>query len=147
MSNLSLWHLYFRGRQFIFPSVAQAEAGFFIDVDPVDTLDAGEVDLLDRLIEARLAQGNPRVPTPVVVRGEVAVAARTAGVRSWATFEKRSICWSIMDEGGHEWELTMSGRASSGGWSPGVAQRISKAGGASSIRKAVLAQLAERRDV
>jgi hypothetical protein len=87
---------YFR-QKLIFPTIAVTKAGYFLEVEPVETLALSEATpsriaaVLDRL----RARGNPVVPTPSPPDFPRPVVLDPAGVRSWRTFEKGARTWAI----------------------------------------------------
>lgn len=114
-----MWHIYFRSGRFVIPSVAQAEAGFFVDVEPTQVVDVSssaaslDLKLADALITS-VRLGNPRIPSPRFDRTSVPVAALRAGVKTWATFEKTAVCWTLTDDGSRRSQSRAEPRAGRG---------------------------------
>src|SRR5689334_2747825 len=103
-----LWHLYARESVVYVPNVAQTEAGYFLDVEPVRVMPATEPQAIAAALEQALGQGNPRIPTPVRASFPKPVVLKYAGVKSWKTFEQRSACFTLRRLE-HEYELAVSG--------------------------------------
>lgn len=61
---MSLIRLYVRHERLILPTVAETEAGFYVDMEPIDVFEIHEVEKWRQEIYMRLVNGNPLVPTP-----------------------------------------------------------------------------------
>lgn len=145
-----MWHVYFRSGQFLVPTVARADAGFYLDIGPVQTVLAGDRAQLERVLADVIARGNPPIETPSRANFPDPVVLAPAGVRSWSGFERKSICWTISEVTAPPgFEIRVSGRAAHGGWAgaPEHTQRVPADLGAAGIAGVVLEHLASRRDV
>ena len=107
-------HVYaYRGRFFV-PTVAKTEAGFFLEVDPVDIVEVPRADVLAAAIESAMARGNPTVPTPQRSQYGTPVLVRSAEALSWAEFEKEARLWRI-ESRAEGWTLVPTRRAAGRG--------------------------------
>jgi hypothetical protein len=95
-----LWNLYLRNGTAYVPTVAQTEAGFFLDIDPVEVVPAIDTEALRNAVKQAIGRGNPRVPTPTRAAFPKPVVLRYAKVKSWSTFEKGCSNWTIVEKGG-----------------------------------------------
>jgi hypothetical protein len=90
-----MWHVYVRDGYFLVPVVAQTDAGFFLDIAPVEKVRSTDDRALVAALERLFLQGNPKVETPSRGAFSTPVVLGPAAVKSWTSFEKRSICWTI----------------------------------------------------
>jgi hypothetical protein len=134
--------------RFLVPIVARTTAGYFLDIEPVAVAQRELPDDLVSALDSALRLGNPSVATPTRASFPEPVVLKPAEVKSWATFEKRSICWTINLEN-DEYSLSATGRAAGGGWAdePSFALKVPCSAGAPGLAGAILAQLESRTDV
>ena len=121
-----MWNVYVCvGRAFI-PDVAKTEAGFFLDVEPVRTVELGDLPALAAALDQAMANGNPLVQTPARSSFPKPVVLKLAGVKNWNTFMKRARCFTIL-RGESEIEIAEAGRDEKGAWieSPSLHQGFS----------------------
>lgn len=98
-----MWHFYIRKGKAYVPTVAQTEAGFFLDIDPVTVLPADDREALVRSIADVIAAGNPVVPAPARGAYPTPAVLQAAGVKTWSTFEKSARCFTVYrTESGYE---------------------------------------------
>src|SRR5256885_17252816 len=95
-----LWNLYLRNGTAYVPTVAQTEAGFFLDTDPVEVIPAVNTEALRNAVKQAIARGNPKVPTPTRAAFPKPVVLRYAKVKSWSAFEKGCSNWTIVETDG-----------------------------------------------
>lgn len=95
-----LWNLYIRNGTAYVPTVAQTEAGFFLDVDPVAVVPVTDTEALQNALKLSIDRGNPRVPTPTRAAFPKPVVLKYAKVKSWAAFEKGCSNWTIVQQDG-----------------------------------------------
>jgi hypothetical protein len=95
-----LWNLYLRNGTAYVPTVAQTEAGFFLDTDPVEVVSAVDTEALRNAIKQAIGRGNPRVPTPTRAAFPKPVVLKYAKVESWSAFEKGCSNWTIVEKDG-----------------------------------------------
>lgn len=95
MAPKNLWHFYVRKGLAYIPTVAQTEAGFFIDIEPVLTLPVSDRERLIQAIASMVSRANVCVPTPARSDYGTPVVVTAAGVKTWATFEKIAQLYKI----------------------------------------------------
>lgn len=88
-----LCHIYLRKGTVYVPTVAKTEAGFFVDVEPVAVIEGSDRARIADAIKKTIIKGNPTIETPTRLTFPKPVVLSYANVKSWATFEKSSLCW------------------------------------------------------
>lgn len=89
------WAFYLRSGVAFIPTTAKTQAGFYIDVEPVEVVPVTERTSLERALLRTIQRGNPIVPTPARATFPAPVVLAHAKMRSWAAFEKSASGWSI----------------------------------------------------
>jgi hypothetical protein len=110
-----MWHLYVIDGRVILPTMAQTEAGFYWDIEPCFAVDLSDLQDLRSAIEAMVARGNPKVPTPPREAFKKPVVLQFTAAKSWQAFEKKASVWTISLENG-EFVISRERRARGGGW-------------------------------
>jgi len=120
-----MWHVYILKDTAFVPDVAQTEAGFFLDVEPVRVAMLDDLKSLTLAIEQTMIAGNPLVPTPTRAAFPKPVILKSAGVKNWNTFVKRGACFTIF-RGDGELEIAETGRNDDGDWvdAPSLNQKL-----------------------
>jgi hypothetical protein len=95
-----LWTVYLRNGTAFVPTVAQTDAGFFLNIDPVGVVAATDSEALRQAIEQALARGNPKIPTPTRATFPKPVLLKYAKTKSWSAFEKTCLNWTIVEKDG-----------------------------------------------
>jgi hypothetical protein len=95
-----VWHIYLRNRTAFIPTVAQTDAGFFLDVDPVDVVSASDTEALQHAVKQAIGRGNPKVPTPTRAAFPKPVVLKYAKVKSWPAFERDCLYWTTVEKDG-----------------------------------------------
>ena len=103
----------------VFPTVVQAEEGFYIDVDPITICDITDIVWLRELLMSSLEKGNPIVPTPE--RSEEhspgSPLLEKLKLKKWLRFEAEASMYSVyVNE--DRFEYYCSGNAVDGQWRP-----------------------------
>ena len=86
-----------------------------MDVDPVSVVESFDEPKIIDAIKTTVAKGNPLIRTPTRAAFPKPVVLAYANVKSWATFEKNALCWSISKKE-DIWELCSSRKNPDGGW-------------------------------
>jgi hypothetical protein len=98
-----LWQLYLRKGTAYVPTVAQTEAGFYMDIEPVAVVPVTDSWALENAVKVAMGKGNPIVPTPTRAAFPKPVVLVYAKVNSWSAFEKDAMNWTIVEKaGGYE---------------------------------------------
>jgi hypothetical protein len=82
------WMLTIRKDQAFIPTIAQTEAGFYKEIDPVAVVDVSDRKAVEDAMLRAIARGNPTVPTPTRDNFPEDVPLKCARVKSLSTFEK-----------------------------------------------------------
>jgi len=143
-----MWHVYLRKGTAFVPNVAQTEAGFFLDVEPVRVAKLDDLQSLASAIEHAMAAGNPRVPTPTRAAFPKPVILKPAGTKSWNTFVERGACFTIF-RGAAELEMAETGRNDDGQWvdDPSLSQKLPTNLSAVDIAKRIAERASRRSDL
>ncbi len=95
-----LWQVYSRKGLVYVPTVARTEAGYYMDIDPVEVVPAKDTPSLERAIKKAISNGNPIVPTPSRAAFPEPVVLKYAGMKSWRAFENGASNWTIVQKDG-----------------------------------------------
>jgi hypothetical protein len=95
-----LWHVYLRKSIAYVPTVAQTEAGYYLDVEPVAAVPATDANAVQDAVKQAISRGNPKVPTPTRAAFPKPFVLKYAKVRSWADFERTAALWTILRKDG-----------------------------------------------
>lgn len=96
-----LWHVYLRKGTAYVPTVAQTEAGFYSDIEPVDVIPVTDSAALENAIKVAMSKGNPIIPTPTRAAFPKPVVLQYAKVKTWSAFEKDARHWTILEKAGN----------------------------------------------
>jgi hypothetical protein len=92
-------HIY-RNENFYVPNIAQTEAGFYVDVEPVRVVPIGREAALASAIAEAIAAGNKKIKTPSREQLSSPVILRHTKFKSWKQFEKKQQSWGVEETGG-----------------------------------------------
>src|SRR5258708_39144334 len=91
-----LCHLYIRNGTAYVPTAAKTEAGYYLDIDPVEVTSISDAEGFARAVRQTIDRGHPTVPTPTRATGfPKPVVLRYAKVRSLTAFEKDTSYWQL----------------------------------------------------
>lgn len=110
-----LFHLYLRNGIVYVPTVAQTEAGFYMDIEPVKVISATDSKALQSAIVEAMSKSNPVVPTPTRAAFPKPVLLDYAKVKSWSAFEKNTLVWTIDEKAGN-YQIKPGRRRTDRGW-------------------------------
>jgi hypothetical protein len=85
----------FRG-EILIPTLAETDAGFHLEVEPVEVLSRPTVTELALALERVRSRGNPGVPTPSRGNYPEPVVLKYTKLRSLSEFEKIAQTWSLV---------------------------------------------------
>ena len=83
-----LLNLYVKHGVAYIPTVAQTEAGFFLDTEPVAVVPVDNAEALQRAVVEAIRRGNPKIPTPTRAAFPKPVVLKYAQETSWSAFKK-----------------------------------------------------------
>jgi hypothetical protein len=110
-----MWQLYLRNGTVYVPTVAQTEAGFYMDIEPVMAVMATDSTALQSAIKEAMSRGNPITTTPTRAAFPQPVVLKYAKVKSWSTFEKGTLYWKIVEKDGN-YQIKPGRRRTDRGW-------------------------------
>lgn len=110
-----LWQFYLRAGKVYVPTVAQTEAGYYLDIEPVVVVPISDAGLLKSAIVETMGRGNPVVPTPTRDAFPKPVVLSYAKVKSWSGFEKEALNWSVVCKAG-EYQIKPGRKRPDRGW-------------------------------
>jgi hypothetical protein len=116
-----LWHVYVRQGIAYVPTVAQAEAGFYIGIEPVVAVPATDVDAVQAAVRQAIGKGNPRIPTPSRAAFPQPVVLKHARVKSWSAFEKGASLLTISRKD-ERYKIQAGRKRHDAGWEPDPSQ-------------------------
>jgi len=122
--DLYIWHLYLRNGTVYVPTVARTEAGYFMDIDPVEVVSAANDDALRHATKEAINKRNPAVPTPTRAAFPKPVVLKYAKVKSWSAFEKGTLPWTIEEKDG-SYSIKQGRKRPDRGWEDDPAKIVS----------------------
>ncbi|SRR6266404_2336054 len=113
-----LCHLYVRNETAYVPTAAKTQAGYYLDIEPVEVTPISDEESLMGAIRRSIDRGHPTIPTPTRATGfPKPVVLAYVKVRSLADFEKDAAYWQLHKEDDlfriEQWK-----RGEQGGWLP-----------------------------
>lgn len=103
----------------VFPTVAQAEEGFYLDVEPITICDTADIVWLRELLLGALESGNAIVPTPQrsTEKQPGSPLLEKLRLKRWLRFEAEASMYSVYVSP-EKFEYYCSGNAVDGQWRP-----------------------------
>jgi hypothetical protein len=111
-----------KGRVYV-PTVAETDAGFYMNVEPVAVIPVADLDALRNAFRDVLARGTIIIPTPKRNAYPPSLLPRYAGVKTDRAFMQQAAHWSIDDKGG-EYKIVGYRVHEDGYWVQDPAQKI-----------------------
>jgi hypothetical protein len=112
-----LCHLYVRAGIAYIPTAAKTEAGYYLDIEPVEVTAVSNSVAFDAALKRAINRGHPVVPTPTRMTFPRPVILKYAKARSINGFERGATYWQLTKEN----ELYKIGKwkkRPQGGWVP-----------------------------
>ena len=117
-----LCHLYIRNGTAYVPTAAKTQAGYYLDIDPVEVTPISDEESFISAIRRCIDRGHPIVPTPTRATGfPKPVILRYVKVRSLAAFEKDASYWQIHKED-NQYRIEQWKKGAQAGWLPDPAR-------------------------
>src|SRR5437870_1903623 len=91
---MSFFRFYVYRHRVLFPNVARADEGFFIDQEPVTIFDADAEKDIQSFLEELFAAGNATIPTPDRSQPG-SVILEVLSLKKWSVFEPEAVMFSI----------------------------------------------------
>lgn len=95
------WGLFVRNNVAYIPTSAKTEAGFYLEIEPVEMAKIEDSANFREALKAALSRGNPIVATPKREDYGKPPVMKYAKVKSWAQMERESSFWGITENNGN----------------------------------------------
>jgi hypothetical protein len=116
--------LYIRSGVAYIPVDAKTEAGFHMNIEPVEVVPVSDSQAFARAIKQTIARGNPMIPTPTRATGfPKPVIPKYAKLKSWRAFEQDASYWTFEKREG-AYEIEQWQKSPERGWDPDPERRI-----------------------
>lgn len=112
--------VYVIGNRVIVPTVSRAKAGYYLETEPVATLDLNS-PTLPATLTGFIERGTPEVDTPSRANFPKPVVLRYANVKSWKRFSEIADLWELHEHSGN-YELARAQKDSDGAYWGGKAR-------------------------
>jgi hypothetical protein len=93
------------------------DKGFFLDVEPVAVVPLSNTAAVHQAFAETIARGNPKVPIPKPPEYPPPVVLKYAGVKSWATFARKTSTWAVYNDD-DAFRIRGYVKDPTGGWAP-----------------------------
>jgi len=111
-----LCHLYIRDRTAYIPTAAKTDAGYYLDIEPVEVKTISDEEGFIAAIKRTINRGHPIVPAPTRGTGfPKPVILRHAKMRSLAAFEKDASYWQLHKQD-NLYRIEQWKKGTQGGW-------------------------------
>ncbi|MFA6295296.1 MAG: hypothetical protein WC666_02630 [Candidatus Paceibacterota bacterium] len=110
-----LCNIYLRKDIVYIPTTGRTDAGFYINIDPVNVIHVTDTEVLHSSIKNMLDKGNPQIPTPTRNTFPKPVLLNYVKVKSWAQFEDGAICFEVFEKDGL-YKIQQMKKSESKGW-------------------------------
>lgn len=94
------WNIYIRDGFMYIPTPGLTDAGFYIDVDPVEVVNMSNKGELKRVLSEALNKESPKIPAPTRAAFPKPAVLKYAGLKSWQSFHRTASCWVISRQPG-----------------------------------------------
>lgn len=112
---MSLIRFYVRHQKVILPTVAETEAGFYVDMEPIQVYEITDIERWKTAIYKKLIAENPLVPTPDRTDEPGSAILENLHITKWSTFETSAIMYTV-HLGGRYISIYRTGKAPDGMW-------------------------------
>jgi hypothetical protein len=96
-----LYSPYLRRGVVYVPTVVKADAGGYMEIEPIAVVPLTDANGLRRAFQAAVSRGNPTVRTPTRDEYPPPAILKYAGVKTWSAFARGTSPWSIVEQGGN----------------------------------------------
>lgn len=106
----------FDGKKVILPTMAETEAGFFVETGPIRVYDTVNVDKWKNHIYELLHQAMRVIPTPDEEQGPGSLILEKLQLDSWSAFEREATLFTV-HKGARYISIYSTGKGEDGMWS------------------------------
>lgn len=121
-------HVYLRKGDVYVPTVAETEAGFYMNVEPVAVISVANTEGLRNALREVMGRGNTIIPTPKRNAYPPSLLPRYAGVKTDHAFMQKAAHWAIDDKDG-DYKIIGYRVHDDGYWVQDTAQKVDFAAG------------------
>lgn len=114
--NMIKIYLWGPGKKVILPTMAETEAGFFVETAPLRVYDTAQVDNWKAQLHSMLSKAMPVVPTPDETEGPSSLILDKLQIDSWTQFEKTATLFTV-HKGARYISIYATGKGEDGMWS------------------------------
>lgn len=119
-----LYRFYIYDEQMLFPSVAETEEGFYVDIKPVEKFKVSQIDEWKPVLYRALTTANEIIPTPEQHDEGGSALLEALNLQRWAVFEKKAVMYTI-HAGASYTKVYRTGKGPDGMWAPaGTTERV-----------------------
>jgi hypothetical protein len=120
-----LYSCYLRNGIVYVPTLARREREpVYTDIEPVGVVPVANTEAVRRTLLDTIARKNPTIPAPDrMTRDGPSILLKYAGVRSWSTFYRNALTWSIGEDDG-VYKIISYCKRSKGYWQQDLEQPI-----------------------
>jgi hypothetical protein len=97
------------------PTLGMMDKGLYRDIEPVTMAPVSNTEALRRIFSEAFARGNPAVPFLKQPDTSPSVLLKPAGVKTWRTFAREALTWSV-DERNGQYKILGYRRDAPNGW-------------------------------
>jgi len=115
-------YLYGVGQKVIIPQIAETEAGFLVEQEPVTIFDVQDLPQWKALAYKYLKEGNPVIPTPEENVTPGSPILEMLGLKKWDDFERKAVMYTV-HVGARGVAVYSTGRNEQGKWTTGEKER------------------------
>ncbi|MBX9878667.1 MAG: hypothetical protein K2Y22_09430 [Candidatus Obscuribacterales bacterium] len=113
---MNLLRCYLRKKQVIIPTIAKADAGFYLDAEPVHVFDLSDASGIKKELVKQQKEQEHEIPTPASGKAPGSVILEKLHLTNWQNFEKETVMYTL-HRGNEGAALYVTGRAANGLWS------------------------------
>lgn len=109
-------YLWSPGKKVILPTMAETEAGFFVETAPLKVFDTAQVEKWKKHLREMLSRSMQVIPTPGEDQGPGSLILEKLQLDSWSEFEKTAILFTV-HKGARYISIYTTGKGEDGMWS------------------------------
>ena len=138
---MNLIRCYLRKNEVIVPTIAKADAGFYLDAEPVHIFALTDAEAIKKEIIEQMNAEEHEIPTPQVSTPG-SVILEKLHIKSWQSFEKEAVMYTL-HKGNDGANLYVTDRAANGLWSHNkdYAHQFPKAASSAEMANAIVERL------
>jgi len=138
---MNLIRCYLRKKEVIVPTIAKADAGFYLDAEPVHEFALADTEAITKELLQQMNSEEHEIPTPQASKPG-SVILEKLHLKTWQSFEKETVMYTL-HRGNDGTYLYVTGRAADGLWAHNkdYAQQFPKTASSAEIVSAIVERL------